>query len=210
MIAEHKCASCGQQDEDTLAGSRRCKKCKQKGRKQCRESKRAETGCNPWVPGGRGRPPVNKREVKNEMKELKQIAELAEGIARFAHADQKRRGGEPYVEHLRRVAEAVPLRLKPLAWLHDWEDQQERMSRHPDWPKIPGWIRQLAIRLQAPEDKSQYNLYIASLSDNRDLLMVKMADMRDNMNSQPLPKQLAKYQAALPLLEAALQKYANH
>jgi ribosomal protein L4 len=69
QIAEKRCASCASQDKETLAGSRRCGKCKSKGRKHCRQAKRDELGCNPWVKGGRGRPPVNKREVSKERKE---------------------------------------------------------------------------------------------------------------------------------------------
>ena len=58
------------------------------------------------------------------------LVETAERMARKAHAAQYRKwGGEPYVEHLRRVAERVAAypgstpEMGAAAWLHDsWED----------------------------------------------------------------------------------------
>jgi len=43
----------------------------------------------------------------------------AEDIARRIHAGQRGRGGRPLVEHLERVAAAVPPPARATAWLHD-------------------------------------------------------------------------------------------
>ena len=43
----------------------------------------------------------------------------ARRIAERAHAGQADANGEPYISHVARVAAAVPLFARPVAWLHD-------------------------------------------------------------------------------------------
>ena len=68
QFANKRCASCGDQDEQTLAGGRRCAKCTKTSQASSRKYKREKLGCACWRPGGRGRPPVNKRDVAKERK----------------------------------------------------------------------------------------------------------------------------------------------
>jgi len=44
---------------------------------------------------------------------------LARGIAERAHQGQLYGSGEPYINHVRRVAAGVPLFARPVGWLHD-------------------------------------------------------------------------------------------
>jgi hypothetical protein len=46
-------------------------------------------------------------------------AEVARGVARRVHAGQVTRLGEPVIEHVERVAGAVPAEARALAYLHD-------------------------------------------------------------------------------------------
>jgi hypothetical protein len=208
QIAEKRCASCASQDKETLSGSRRCAKCKSKGRRCCRQNKRNELGCNPWVAGGRGRPPVNKKEVCAEMKEMIHINSIARDIAAIAHAGQKRRGGVDYIVHCDRVAAKVPTRLKAVAFLHDVREDNPQVENNPKWMELPIWVVNLVNTLTRPSTIS-YPDYIENICDSRDALAVKIADMEDNLADNPTPKQLAKYNAALPVLKAALKNYAH-
>ena len=45
--------------------------------------------------------------------------ERARQFAVEAHAGQTDKAGRPYVEHLQRVAEALPEHLQAAGWLHD-------------------------------------------------------------------------------------------
>jgi (p)ppGpp synthase/HD superfamily hydrolase len=44
---------------------------------------------------------------------------VAEALARLMHAGQVDKAGEPYIEHLSRVAQRVPEKHRAAAWLHD-------------------------------------------------------------------------------------------
>jgi hypothetical protein len=46
-------------------------------------------------------------------------AEVARGVARRIHGGQVTRLGEPVIEHVERVADAVPAEARALAYLHD-------------------------------------------------------------------------------------------
>jgi hypothetical protein len=45
--------------------------------------------------------------------------EVARNIAQYSHADQRTRRGMPRIEHVERVAAAVPDEARTLAYLHD-------------------------------------------------------------------------------------------
>lgn len=45
--------------------------------------------------------------------------EIARWIARLVHAGAQNRAGEPMIDHVERVADAVPEHLRSIAYLHD-------------------------------------------------------------------------------------------
>ena len=55
-------------------------------------------------------------------------AELARGVARRIHGGQLTRLGEPVIEHVERVAGAVPAEARALAYLHDVLERADACS----------------------------------------------------------------------------------
>ena len=114
-----------------------------------------------------------------------QLLILARSLAKVAHAGQRRKGtGEPYYNHLRRVAEAQgSARAKTIAYLHDViEDTNVRGST--------------LLNLGFPEDvvadvlvlsRDVHESYADFISrtvrfGSLDALKVKLADLLDNLS----------------------------
>jgi guanosine-3',5'-bis(diphosphate) 3'-pyrophosphohydrolase len=105
---------------------------------------------------------------------LKIVGKAFEGL--------KDKGGEDYERHLWRVARNVPKRLMVPAVLHDLlEDCPEW---NPEKLLAAGLSKEdLDLVLLLTRHKGlTYDGYINSISTNKDAVIIKLADLRDNMN----------------------------
>jgi (p)ppGpp synthase/HD superfamily hydrolase len=123
-------------------------------------------------------------------------SEIAESIARTAHAGQFRRDGvTPYIEH----CQAVVNRLRgesdeviAAAWLHDcientnetWDSLERKGVSTIVCAAVWDLTRRMGVN----------NLqYIAKIKSNPLARKVKIADMLSNLADQPTNKQIIKY-----------------
>lgn len=134
----------------------------------------------------------------------------AERIARIRHAGQTDKGGNPYIEHPKYVAEHVDTKFeKTVAWLHD---TIEDTGYTEDKMRVDGFDENVirAVRLLTHDRNRPYLEYIRSLANRRSVRHVKMADIRNNMDLTRIPEQerdsddvkrrMRKYKAALDIL----------
>lgn len=133
---------------------------------------------------------------------------MAEKLAEFVHYGQKRRGGEDYIEHPRRVARAI----KELgynedvvcaSWLHDLEDFQFLGTAFELVDKVFGYkVFGLVLSLtRTPKDRP-YNDYVYNIAEiSKEAMAIKWQDMIDNVAYYPTEKQLEKYRGACLFLQ---------
>lgn len=120
------------------------------------------------------------------------LRELAKAWATVAHDGVSRKGaGEPYINHCERVAERVRgWRPKTLAWLHDTiEDAEDpiamQIALETVFPQDIVNDLMMLSRLEDPQGKKQvYQEWIQEIADSgsRDVIMVKLADIEDNLS----------------------------
>lgn len=105
----------------------------------------------------------------------------ARKIAQRAHANQVDQAGHPYIDHVRRVAEAVaddPIACA-LAWLHDVKEDHPDFSAEIDAnfdPEFVAWVDLLTKK------DSNVEAYYAALVAQPRTHRVKRADVDDNSN----------------------------
>lgn len=129
---------------------------------------------------------------------------LTAKIAVWIHDGQKRRGGEPYIFHPVRVANSVNGDDKKIvALLHDTiedcpyeklDELQQFLTR--EFSKDI----QDAISLLTKDKDENYESYIRRIKENEIARDVKIADIIDNLTSNPTRKQQLKYREALKIL----------
>ncbi len=125
-------------------------------------------------------------------------SELARTIAERAFADKTDKAGRPYVEHLERVANSAKEitfdpaftdgdALKAVGWLHDiLEDCPEWTIEH--LRQIFGdEIADAVLALTKNKDQS-YREYVERIKLNPLARLVKLADLKDNMDLSRLDK----------------------
>lgn len=103
-----------------------------------------------------------------------------------AHADQLDRDGRPHIEHIARVAAAVPATepMQRVAWLHDIledTDYEAALLEHAMPP-----LEWTAIRLLTRQPHMSYRQYVRQIIDyygeaGHIARTVKEADLRDNL-----------------------------
>lgn len=129
------------------------------------------------------------------------LVELAESVARKAHAHQVDKQGEPYIEHCRRVAESLvdPIE-QSVGWLHDTLEDTDIGAE--GLLAFPLLVRQGVIALTRARNET-YEDYIERISQSDDFLIrVKLADLRDNMRGgDRFPTLKARYLKAIERLE---------
>jgi len=127
-------------------------------------------------------------------------------LCRDIHAGQKRRGGEDYAEHCIRVCEAI--RASPLAHdtvclaalFHDAkEDQSKRWAAMIANSDFSMDAEDMVDDLTRRKDET-YNQYIERIKVNPLTRAIKVADIVDNLTSDPTPEQVYKYRGALWIL----------
>jgi hypothetical protein len=106
-------------------------------------------------------------------------------IASRAHEGQVDRFGSPLVDHLARVAAAVPPEARPLAWLHDL---LERTDTTVEYLRGAGLtpVEESALRLLTRRRGESYETYTLRLVfatglDGRLAHTVKLADLDDHI-----------------------------
>lgn len=142
----------------------------------------------------------NKRMLKEKQ---------AEKLAEFIHCGQKRRNGEPYVEHPRRVANAIKglgygEEMVCASWLHDVEDFQFLGDMFRIIDNVFGYKTFGLVLLLAhvPKDTS-YNDYIYKITDiSEEAMVIKWQDMIDNTNDNIPKRQWDKYRDACLFLQS--------
>ena len=136
-----------------------------------------------------------------------ELTRKAMNIAYAAHHGQTDRSGVPYVFHPARVAANFDSEAEAcVAWLHDViEDTDVTLSDI----RLAGFGKPICDALQLlTHDKSvPYMEYVARIAQNPIARAVKLADLRDNMDTSRLTgisekdwQRLEKYRAAYRLL----------
>lgn len=137
---------------------------------------------------------------------LEQLESAAEVYATRMHEGQLDKAGQPYIEHLRRVAERMPTpELRIVAWLHDiLEDTHTDSAQiHEAFgPEIGAAVDAITRR-----PAEHYSDYIRRVGENHMARAVKIADLIDNFNLSRLSsvtledvKRQRKYNRALTYL----------
>lgn len=130
-------------------------------------------------------------------------------IAREAHAGQIDKGGNPYIEHCLRVMEAVESREeKIVAILHDLIEEcpawtyRRLEAEHASSPIVRAIANLTRGRHQS------YRAYIGQIATEDLSTVVKIADLKDNMDLSRIPNpteadldRIKKYRINLAFLE---------
>ena len=137
---------------------------------------------------------------------------VAREIACGLHAGQRNSFGEPLVDHLARVASAVPPHAQATAWLHD---AIERTTVRAEELRAAGLtIAELeALELLARAPSESYELYALRIAfadgEAGDLArLVKLADLDDHMTHRERPADAPPYGWARRRIASAAARLA--
>lgn len=128
--------------------------------------------------------------------------EIAEQIARKAHAGQLDKQGQPYILHVERVAAAVSEPAKAAAWLHDVvEDCGVGWLKTMDERGISCETQDVVTYLSRFEHVN-YDRHIQRVIDLEESIVteVKIADLRDNLRDGCPESLRLRYMKALERL----------
>jgi (p)ppGpp synthase/HD superfamily hydrolase len=124
-------------------------------------------------------------------------------IAEEVHASQRDKTGRPYIEHCRRVVDAVEtIDQKTVAYLHDVIEKGEGWTR----AKLEeaGFGPKIASAVDAMSRRSgeEYFAFVRRAASNALALPVKRADLEDNVwQSHQIGASAAKYEEGLRILD---------
>jgi hypothetical protein len=116
---------------------------------------------------------------------------VARNIAHYSHTDDRDRFGEPVIEHVERVAAAVPDEARAVAFLHDVLEQTgtsvAELSAQGLAPVEMG-----ALKLLTRGDTETYEAYALRVAwapgpEGELARCVKMADLDDHLNHATMP-----------------------
>jgi (p)ppGpp synthase/HD superfamily hydrolase len=122
------------------------------------------------------------------------MKKLALSIVESVFSDKKDKGGELYINHLIRVCDGLELKdpeLEVIAILHDLPEDfpeytAERLKQIGFSDRVIRGVMDLTHN-----KRDNYKEYITKLSKNPDAVIVKLSDLKDNMNITRL-KQLTQ------------------
>ena len=118
-------------------------------------------------------------------------------LAEKLHEGQLSRGGEPYIEHCKRVAEWFDIDThKSIAILHDV--LEEGRIQYKDLSQNVGTAIASGVESLTKYHGESYNDYIARIPAR--LAKIKLADITDNLCSEPSERQKEKYRNAIRIL----------
>lgn len=137
-----------------------------------------------------------------------EMLQLAKEVATKAHEGQKDKGGQPYILHPTTVASYLDKpEHKMIAYLHDvCEDTPMTIEEIQDL----GFSKTVtdALRLLTRKKEVPYEEYVRQIAKNPNARLVKLADLRHNMDlsriSHPTEKdyrRLEKYKKAYEFLQ---------
>lgn len=140
---------------------------------------------------------------------MQHLFEKAIMIATKAHAGQKDKAGAPYLLHVLRVMMSVEkMDEKIVALLHDVIEDSEITFEEIAYEGFPKKILK-AVELLTKTESKPYEDYIQEIKRNELARVVKLADLKDNMNLTRLKKvtetdkmRIKKYKEAYNLLNA--------
>jgi len=122
---------------------------------------------------------------------------VAQRIASRNHRGQRNRFGDPVIEHIRHVADAVPLEARAIAWLHDL---LELTSVNPAQLRARGLtdVEDEALSLLTRGADEPYDLYVLTIADavgtaGRIARLVKLADLDDHLAHARIPRGAPPY-----------------
>lgn len=140
--------------------------------------------------------------------------------ADYAHLGQKRRTGEPYIIHPQRVSEIVKKYYpsnyvaQMTALLHDTLEDAIDLGNVADEEEMIALIDDSIDNEQEADEVissvmaltkpsgADYESYLLSIIDMPNTLIVKLADMLDNLTDNPSEKQKLKYGKSLSLINS--------
>jgi (p)ppGpp synthase/HD superfamily hydrolase len=118
-------------------------------------------------------------------------------IARRVHAGQLSRAGEPLIDHVQRVAEAVPVEARALAYLHDVLERAEHPCEQ---------LRRLGLNnhescvlaLLTRRPKESYKRYVMRIArapgePGRIARTIKLADLDDHLRQRRVAARAPDY-----------------
>lgn len=122
---------------------------------------------------------------------------------REAHKGQFRRDGvTPYETHPEAVAQSVPDRLKPIAYLHDVVEDTEVTIEDLEKEGFPAYVL-TAVSLLTHRHGQSNHVYWHNLLTNPDAVQVKIADIKHNLSGSPSDHAKRKYARALEIFAKA-------
>ena len=133
----------------------------------------------------------------------------AKELATREHDGQNRRGGEPYITHPEAVANMVAEHGETaicLAWLHDVKEDSRKGF---DFSMEFGMAIEEGTNLLARKKDENYFDFIKRIvnSGNRDVIVVKLADLRHNMSTLEEGSMKDKYRFAYAMLMEVLENW---
>lgn len=124
-------------------------------------------------------------------------------IAEQAHAGQTDKTGEPYIEHCRRIVDAVDtLDGKAIAYLHDVLEKGDGWSR--DRLEAAGFGPSIVSAVDAMTRRSNEDelTFVRRAAANSLALPVKRADLADNIwQARQIGASTSKYEEGLRILD---------
>lgn len=122
-------------------------------------------------------------------------------IAEEAHRGQKRRNGEPYIEHPRRVVDMLKYpEDKALAALHDVIEDTKMSYDQLKGRNVPDSILMGLIQISRRERETYYDYILRVAAGNHSTIRVKLADLIDNMSDLEEGSMKDKYRFAKHIL----------
>lgn len=146
--------------------------------------------------------------INSQRTRYDKLLELAISVATKAHEGQVDKGGNPYVTHLKAVADALDsTENKIVAYLHDiCEDTPTTFD---DLTNM-GFTKRIvnSVRILTKTEGVSYEDYLKFVKMDSNAWHVKMADLKNNMDISRIPnpsetdfERLEKYKKALAFLE---------
>jgi GTP pyrophosphokinase len=135
-------------------------------------------------------------------------------IALISHYGQKRRSGDPYIIHPERVMQIVKNYYPKnkmaimIAILHDSLEECCSDNKNSIFCLIKQSLKSAeeseelikSIKLLTRDRKTSYDDYVLNLLNHKNLVIVKVADILDNLRDKPTENQLLKYKKAINVI----------
>ena len=154
--------------------------------------------------------------MNDERAHIERLVDIAEAIAREAHATHVDKAGAPYIEHVARVAgafgEGDPI-ARTVAWLHDVIEDAAPAYRDRVFYEMPPRIAVSVFRVTRIGTTKTYAEFIESIVESGDAvaMRVKLADVADHLrDTTAIPESyVKKYRRAHAVLFEAAAKIAT-